>query len=48
MRWAMRKFKRLKGHRERAEFLADESTRQPELFAHWQLARTGDWMVGAV
>ena len=49
MRWATRKYKRLKRHRERAwEFLADVSTREPELFAHWQLVRPSDRMVGAV
>jgi hypothetical protein len=49
VRWAMRKFKRLKGRRERAwEFLADVSSREPKLFAHWQLVRPYDRMVGAV
>jgi RNA-directed DNA polymerase len=49
VRWAMRKFKRLKGRRERAwEFLASVSSREPGLFAHWQLVRPSDRMVGAV
>ncbi len=49
VRWAMRKYKRLKGRRERAwEFLADVSSREPELFAHWRLVRPYDRMVGAV
>lgn len=49
VRWAMRKFKRLKGRRERAwEFLADVTTREPELFAHWRLTQTSDRKVGAV
>jgi RNA-directed DNA polymerase len=49
VRWAMRKFKRLRGRRQRAwEFLADVSAREPELFAHWQLVRPSDRKVGAV
>ena len=36
--WAMRKYKRLKGHRRRAEhWLGRIARRQPTLFAHWQL-----------
>ncbi len=38
VRWAMRKFKRLKGHRRRAEYwLGRIATRQPELFPHWKI-----------
>lgn len=38
VRWAMRKFKRLKGHRRRAEqWLRGVAHRQPGLFAHWRL-----------
>lgn len=38
VRWAMRKFKRLKGHRRRAEYwLGKVARRQPELFPHWQM-----------
>ena len=49
VRWAMRKYKRLKGRRERAwEFLADVCAREPELFAHWRLTRTYGRKVGAV
>jgi group II intron reverse transcriptase/maturase len=49
VRWAMQKFKRLRGRRERAwEFLAGVSSREPELFAHWRLVRPPDRMVGAV
>jgi RNA-directed DNA polymerase len=49
VRWAMQKFKRLKGRRERAwEFLADVCSREPELFAHWQLTQTYGRKVGAV
>jgi RNA-directed DNA polymerase len=36
--WAMRKYKRFKGHRRRAEhWLGRIARRQPTLFAHWQL-----------
>ncbi len=49
VRWAVRKLKRLKGRRRRGwQLLADVSAREPELFAHWRLTRTGDWMGGAV
>ena len=35
--WAMRKFKRFKGHKTRASmFLATIAERQPGLFVHWQ------------
>jgi RNA-directed DNA polymerase len=35
--WAMRKYKRFKGHRRRAEqWLGRIARRQPTLFAHWQ------------
>lgn len=38
VRWAMRKFKRLRRHRRRAEhWLGGISRREPRLFAHWQL-----------
>jgi RNA-directed DNA polymerase len=48
-RWAMRKYKRLKGHRQRAwTFLANVHAREPELFAHWQVVRAYDRTVGAV
>jgi RNA-directed DNA polymerase len=49
VRWAMRKYKRLKGRRMRAwEFLAGVFAREPRLFAHWRVVRTTDRMVGAV
>jgi hypothetical protein len=36
--WATRKYKRLRGHRRRAEqWLARIARRQPGLFAHWRL-----------
>ena len=38
VRWAMRKFKKLKGHRRRAEYwLGRIAQRQPRLFPHWQM-----------
>ena len=38
VRWAMRKFKKLKGHRRRAEhWLGEIAKRQPKLFPHWQM-----------
>lgn len=38
VRWAQRKFKKLKGHRRRAEYwLGRVAQRQPQLFPHWQI-----------
>ena len=38
IRWAMRKYKRLTGHRRRAErWLGGIARREPRLFAHWHL-----------
>lgn len=49
VRWAMRKYKRLKRHRKRTwAFLADVFAREPELFAHWKVVRANDRTVGAV
>ncbi len=49
VRWAMRKYKRLKGRRMRAwAFLEGVFTRQPELFAHWRILKANDRTVGAV
>jgi RNA-directed DNA polymerase len=49
VRWAMRKYKRLHGHPMRTwKFLERVATREPRLFAHWRLVRTGNWMMGAV
>jgi RNA-directed DNA polymerase len=40
--WAMRKFKRLKGHKTRAAiFLEGIAKKQPRLFAHWQRGMVG-------
>ena len=39
VRWAMKKYKRLRGHPPRARrFLASVQRREPALFAHWQAA----------
>ena len=38
VRWATRKYRRLRGHRRRAEYWLGRLTRrQPQLFAHWRL-----------
>jgi RNA-directed DNA polymerase len=49
VRWAMRKYKRLRGHYLRAmEWLADVARRSPVLFAHWRVGmRPDSWTVGA-
>jgi len=49
VRWAMRKYKRLRGHLTRAvEWLARVSRREPGLFAHWRIGvRPDGWTVGA-
>jgi RNA-directed DNA polymerase len=49
VRWATRKYKRLRGRYTRAwEFLDRVATREPRLFAHWRLVRAQNWIVGAV
>ena len=49
VRWARRKYKRLKRSPRRTwQLLINVATREPELFAHWQLTFTGDRTVGAV
>ena len=49
VRWAMRKYKRLRRHKTRASrFLADVARRQPGLFAHWRFGvRPDGWTMGA-
>lgn len=49
VRWAMRKYKRLRGHRTRAvKWLASVARREPGLFAHWRVGvRPDGWTVGA-
>ena len=40
--WAMRKYKRLKGHKTRASLLLESiAEKQPHLFAHWQQGKAG-------
>jgi RNA-directed DNA polymerase len=49
MRWACRKYKRLKRRERRAmAWLAEVARRSPRLFAHWRLgARPDGWAMGA-
>jgi RNA-directed DNA polymerase len=49
IRWAMRKFKRLRRRPARARrFLADVARREPSLFAHWRFGVGPDgWTMGA-
>jgi RNA-directed DNA polymerase len=49
VRWAMRKYKRLRGHyRLAAKWLASVARRAPRLFAHWRAGVLPDgWAVGA-
>ena len=49
VRWAMRKYKRLRRHKTRARrFIADIARRQPGLFAHWRWGvRPDGWTMGA-
>ena len=51
VRWAMRKYKRLRRHRRRAaHWLVEVAGREPRLFAHWYALglRPGGRMLGAV
>jgi RNA-directed DNA polymerase len=49
VRWAMRKYKRLRRHKTRAyRFIAEVARRQPGLFAHWRFGvRPDGWTMGA-
>ena len=49
VRWAVRKYKRLRRHTSRARrFIADVARRQPGLFAHWRFGvRPDGWTMGA-
>ncbi|MEA2232907.1 MAG: RNA-directed polymerase [Solirubrobacteraceae bacterium] len=49
VRWAMRKYKRLRRRPQRARrFIADVARRQPGLFAHWRFGVHPDgWTMGA-
>jgi RNA-directed DNA polymerase len=50
VRWAMRKYKRLRRREERArQLLAEASRRSPRLFAHWRFGqKPAGWTMGAV
>lgn len=50
VRWACRKYKRLRGRAKRArELLARASRRSPGLFAHWRIGlKPSGWTMGAV
>ncbi len=50
VRWAKRKYKRLRGHNRQAKrWLARVARREPRLFAHWRLGvRPDGWTMGAV
>jgi len=50
VRWAMRKYKRLRRREKRArELMAEASRRSPQLFAHWRIGlKPGGWTMGAV
>jgi RNA-directed DNA polymerase len=49
VRWAMRKYKRLRRREKRAgELMAEASRRSPQLFAHWRIGLKPDgWSMGA-
>jgi RNA-directed DNA polymerase len=50
VRWAMRKYKRLRRREKRAgELMAEASRRSPRLFAHWRFGlKPAGWTMGAV
>jgi RNA-directed DNA polymerase len=50
VRWAMRKYKRLRRREQRArQLLAEASRRSPRLFAHWRIGlKPAGWTMGAV
>ncbi|MFT7636395.1 MAG: RNA-directed DNA polymerase [Candidatus Omnitrophota bacterium] len=50
MRWVMRKYKRFRNRKRKARaWLRGVKSRDPRLFAHWQLGNSnGQWMIGAV
>jgi RNA-directed DNA polymerase len=48
VRWAKRKYKRLRGHSQRARrWLVRVARREPKLFAHWRIVRPDGWTMGA-
>ena len=50
VRWAKKKYKRLRGHNRKAErWLVRVARREPKLFAHWKMGvRPVGWTMGAV
>ncbi|MCA1681618.1 MAG: hypothetical protein LC700_00280 [Actinobacteria bacterium] len=50
VRWAMRKYKRLRRREQRArELMVEASRRSPQLFAHWRFGlKPAGWTMGAV
>jgi RNA-directed DNA polymerase len=50
VRWAMRKYRRLRRREQRArQLMAEASRRSPRLFAHWRFGlKPGGWTMGAV
>jgi RNA-directed DNA polymerase len=50
VRWAMRKYKRLRRREKRAgQLRAEASRRSPRLFAHWRFGlKSAGWTIGAV
>lgn len=47
--WTRRKFKKLKSHKTRSyQWLERVARKQPWLFYHWKMARSNDWIMGAV
>ncbi len=49
MRWAQRKYKRLRGHITRAwNWVAELRRRSPDLFPHWSVGMRTVWTIGAV
>jgi len=48
VRWATRKYKRLRGHTTRARrWLVRVARREPALFVHWRYVRPDGWTMGA-
>jgi len=43
MRWARKKYKRLRGYKRFRRWWTGLLDREPGLFTHWSLARTFDW-----
>jgi RNA-directed DNA polymerase len=44
VKWAMRKYKKLRGHKTRASFFLQKiARREPDLFAHWKIGMIGSF-----